>query len=355
MKISFACPQCAKPLAADASLAGRAGRCRHCGQRIVVPGAPAQAAGGTGSRGKARAGAPAPAADWRPAVARQLAPAAGRGTKSAGSGDAGPPADTTSGYSLRPVTPTRVPKLAAAEWDDAELGPAITTPLPSAFTAQVPAAAAGGAAFSPRGTSSLPQLPSSAVAAYRMFFGLLGRCTTWISATSYTISLLLIILAVASGMTGRHTVASWTMAAIIALNVVGLAGDLASLVTLSFRKDPLRGALFLVPPFTFFFLWSDWRRYRDTVNRMRIPLVTLAAVLAAYTFVPWLRGGKGASGPFHDTVERVSDTVDRNLGGVRSAVKEGLDTARPWLRELPVPASLPTPTGGDPPGATSAP
>ena len=172
-----------------------------------------------------------------------------------------------------------------------------------------------------------------------MFFGLLGRVTTWISETSYTVSFILIILAVASGMIGRHSLATMMCGAIVALNLVGLAGDITSLVTLSFRKSPLQGGLFLVPPFTLYYLWTDWYRYRDTVRRMRIPLMTLALVVAAYAYVPWLRGGIKAELPGVESVEKAVETVEGELAGQKGVLDEGLKKAKSWLREVPLPDS----------------
>jgi hypothetical protein len=328
LKITFACPNCAKPLVADEALAGRKGRCRHCGQSAVVP------ANGQPSRGPKGA----PVTDWRTAVASQLAPATGHATAvascasascaSASRASAGPAADATGDYKLRPVTPVNVPKLAASEWDDAELGPAVDSSLGAIFTTPVTAAP-------PPAAKPVPTGPSTVFLAYRSFFSLLVRVTTWISETSYTVSFVLIILAVASGMIGRHSLAAMGCGAIVALNLVGLAGDLASLVTLSFRKNPLQGVLFLIPPFTLYYLWSDWQRYRDTVSRMRIPLVMLAVVVAAYMFVPWLHGGKESTGPINESVKRVADALDENLGSVTGAVNEKLKAARTLLREGP--------------------
>jgi hypothetical protein len=289
-------------------------------------------------------------------VASQLTAPGRAGAKPADRGDAAPPAtNLTSGYKLRPVTPVSVPALAASEWDDAELGPAVDTPLAHVFTS---AAGAPGSDATRRPTGPLLSgTTTSTVVAYRWFLSLLVRGTTWISETSYTVSFILIILAIASGMVGRHTLASMCVTAIIIFNLVGLAGDLASLVTLSFRKNPLRGALFFVPPFTVYYLWSDWPRYRDTIDRMRIPLMTLALVAAAYLFVPWLRGGKEAAGPFSATVARVTDTLQKNLGGVRAVVDDGLKAAKPWLREvpLPLPSSPPNSDGATKPDAGQGP
>jgi hypothetical protein len=373
VKISFACPHCAKPLVADAALAGRAGRCRYCKQRTVVPNGQA-ASGGPGQSG---AGNPTAAADWRTAVASQLPSAGGRPSAATDLPAPKPAANEAGDYSLRPVTPVNVPALAASDWDNAELGPAVAAP-PSVFTspAAVPrpatvtrppsrvaapgvvpptaAASPTSANFfalvtnivaplvnsvSPGTVRSAPNGASPGLAAYRLFFGLLGRVTTWISETSYTVSFILIILAVASGMIGRHSLATMLCGAVVSLNLVGLAGDITSLVTLSFRKNPMQGALFLVPPFTLYYLWTDWYRYRDTVLRMRIPLMTLALVVAAYAYVPWLRGGIKAKVPGVESVEKAVETVEGELAGQKGVFDEGLKKAKSWLREVPLPDS----------------
>jgi hypothetical protein len=385
LKIAFACPNCAKPLVADSALAGRTGRCRHCGQRTVVPNGQS-APGGPGQNGS---GNPTAAADWRTAVASQLPVAAGRPSAATDRPAAKPVADEAGDYALRPVTPVKVPALAASDWDNAELGPAVAAPpgvftspatvarpatvirppsrvaaprvvpptatasplsattviatLKNSFSALANTVAQSAQNVSPGTVRPVAGGATSILVAYRVFFGLLGRLTTWISETSYTISFILIILAVASGMIGRHSLAAMVCGAIVALNLVGLAGDITSLVTLSFRKNPLQGALFLVPPFTLFYLWTDWYRYRDTVLRMRIPLMTLALVVAAYAYVPWLRGGIKAELPGVESVEKAVDAVEGELAGQKGVLDEGLKKAKSWLREVPLPApsSLP--------------
>jgi hypothetical protein len=211
----------------------------------------------------------------------------------------------------------------------------IVAMVTTSFARLAASVAPGASSAAPGGPQPVSNGAAPLVVAYRLFFGLLGRVTTWISETSYTVSFILIILAVASGMVGGHTLATTVCGVIVALNLVGLAGDITSLVTLSFRKSPLQGGLFLVPPFTLYYLWTDWYRYRDTVLRMRIPLMTLALVVAAYLFVPWLRGGTENTGPINASLKNVADALDANLGGVKGAVNEGLKAARPWLREGP--------------------
>lgn len=328
MKLAFTCPKCGKRLSADASLAGRGGRCRGCGRRIVVPGPRAPHRPAAAARSSP---ADADLPDWRTAVASQLVASAGRSApaRAAGAAAAGGrrAASVNSGYSLRPVTPTAVPAISPAR-SVVELGEPIDPPPEDDFVATLPPITLPDPA-------QLQAGPSPLLVAYRWFFHELVRLTTWISETSYTVSFIVIILAIASGMAGQHALAQWGTLAVVVLNLVGLAGDVASLVTLSFRKDPLRGALFLVPPFNFYYLWSDWDRYRDAVGRMRIPLMTLAVVVAAYLFVPWLRGGTAGEGAIVAAVERTIGAVEDDFGRPRGFVDEGLKKARGWLRELP--------------------
>jgi len=372
LKIAFPCQQCGKQLVADSGLAGRTGRCRYCGQSMLVPSGQGSTAGqrpahsGTSAKASGQAspeGSPvvarAPVADWRTAVASQLIQPGGTGAAAAastgaaaststaaasrraprsGRADSGSAATAAGGYSLRPVTPAKVQAIAATDWDNAELGEAVAPPA-SIFARSATAAATA---------RPVPIGPSPVFIAYRMFFSLLARATTWISETSYTISFVIIILSVASGMIGRHSLAALGCGTIVALNLVGLAGDLASLVTMSFRKNPLRGALFLIPPFTFYYLWSDWDRYRDTVSRMRIPAVTLALVAMAYVFVPWLRGGKESESVFGEAATRVVGTLEEKLGGPGASIEQGLKTARAWVREVPLPAALSPPASDGP-------
>ena len=336
MKITFACQHCASRLVAAKAHAGRTGRCRTCGRRIIVPDgqqAPVAPQRPVPPKGSAASGSPTarrPVAATGAAVAKPAAASAGRGAVAAAQAGASPTEDLASGYELRAVTPVRVPAIELPDWEDHDLEVVIAPP-PAAVPAR------------PVSNES-----SSIFRTYRTFFNLLVQGTTWISETSYAVSLVILILSVAGGMIGRHSLAALGIRAIVVLNLVGLAGDIASLVNLSFRKDPIRGALFLVPPMTLYYLWSDWRRYRDTIGRMRIPLVTLFVVAVAHLFVPWLSGGDKDEGSVVATVERMIGDLEEKCGGQRGALEEGLKKARSWHREgaLPDPPSPPPGVNG---------
>ena len=268
---------------------------------------------------------------------RSPSASAQRGTTATVQARSAPAADTSSSaYQLRPVTPVRVQALELPEVEETD------------FDISLPPAAAPAP---PHAARPKPSEPSPLFQYYRWFFNLLVRTTTWISETSYAVSLVLLLLSVAGGMIGRHTLAALGVRAIVILNLVGIAGDIASLVNLSFRKDPLRGALFLLPPCTIYYLWTDWRRYRDTVGRMRIPAITLALVGVAYLFVPWLSGGKENEESVVASVEGMVGTLEEKLGGQRGDLAGRLKEARSWFREGPPPDQPSPPSGsvGTPP------
>lgn len=298
VKTAFLCGQCGSRLMAKASLAGRTSRCPKCGAAVVVPAAAAATN------------------DWRQAVAHELDPQQPLVSRT-GSIES----DAEAGYRLKTVTPIDVPALDRPPPKKREQPAAKPVARPSRKKVVPPPAATPPVpAVSPKPSAARPPEseadelfgdldevafefnPPEVVAApsdgitpladvrrvYRSLFSLLARATNGISEASYTVSFILLIFAVAGGIIGQHGLASLSLGMIVLLNVIGVIGDVASLVMLSFRKDPMQGLLFLLPPYAAYYLWSDWKRYRDVVGRMRIPLLMLGGVAVAYAFVPWL-------------------------------------------------------------------
>ena len=354
MKTAFLCERCGERLVAKASLAGRASRCPKCGQRVVVPAA-AEAADG----------------DWRAAVSQQLDPLA----PPKGSAAAHDAATEETGYRLKSLTPVGTPQLEPRAPRPAS---AKRTPqgTPPSAGKQAPRTSRrdpvpSGKAASPQSTEKSPpgaeahasladepdddlrglfgdsdevefefnppeiivapsQMPSRSadvLRVYRSVFSLLARGTKGISEASYTISFMLLILAVGGGIMGNHGLASLGLGLIVLLNVIGFIGDLASLVMLSFRKEPMQGLLFLLPPYAAYYLWTDWKRYQEVVGRMRIPVLMLAFVAVAYAFVPWLSGGK-ESAAASPAVEASADGVSQDLPSDGAADAASADTTR---------------------------
>lgn len=317
VKLAFACQRCGTRLLADATLSGRTGRCHKCGHRMVVPDAAALAtstvrrhADGTGA-GKPSA---QPAAD-RPAPARPVL------------------ADDDEPYRLADVEPTTPATRVPAERDlfEGYQGSAPVTAEEPEFVVTPPPARPAPAATG----------PSEVMRAYRSFFGLLVRGSSWVSEASYTVSFLILVVALAAGMIGNHGLTQLAMAAILGFNLVGIVGDVVNLMTLSFRKNPLQGALFLLPPCTLYYLVTDWPRYRETVGRMRIPLLMLGVVGAAYAFVPWLSGGTLDGATVESRLERAVTGIETAPSAAMHAAAEeagsatrSFDAGLRWIRSL---------------------
>ena len=283
----------------------------------------------------------AAAGDWRAAVSQQLEPQQTPLAR-AREGSSHSTVESDTGYRLKSLTPVGTPKLDAT----AKPRPK-AAPRPAASGARPVAKATGSGAakaavaaaneaeqelaelFGDEGEVAFEFNPPEPVVApsqvrsefadllriYRSVFSLLARGTQAISEASYTISFILLIQAIAGGIMGHHGLASLGLGLIVVLNLVGFVGDLASLVMLSFRKDPMQGLLFLLPPYAVYYLWTDWKRYQEVVGRMRIPLLMLVLVGIAYSYVPWLSAGQEQA-----SAERaVAEQADGEPPGVPSA------------------------------------
>ncbi len=341
MTIVFSCENCQSPFTVAAELAGRTGRCRHCGQRMIVPASsaperpavktreraaaePVGAAAGAGPNGPRRAAIapqrqPSPSAhrgmSWREAVTSQLAlkpitedmlPAVRPRPQPKPE-----PKESESDYKLKPITKAALPALGRREQDLERARPG------SVYKLAIPRELRKEMAARKRSPSVARKGYAQGVRSYRQFFSILARLSDWISNASYTVSFICLILAIAGGMMGQHSLAVFALSAIVVFNLVGLAGDAVNLVMLSFRKNPVQGALFLIPPVTLIYLLTDWRRYRETVNRMMIPVFMLCLVVVAYMFVPWLKGdkpGQKTQGTLGQRIEKAVESIKQHVG-----------------------------------------
>jgi hypothetical protein len=131
----------------------------------------------------------------------------------------------------------------------------------------------------------------------------------------------------------------WTLigiSGIVVLNLVRFVVGAANLVVIPFRKNPVEGILFLIPPITFYYLWRHWNKLRKPVSRVVGPLFALALVVAAYAFVPGLSRAGRAGGGIEQRLEAsvdnlkrdVSHQVDQTKGDVR-ALKGNLERRLP--------------------------
>jgi hypothetical protein len=227
------------------------------------------------------------------------------------------PTESEPDYKLKPITKAALPAIGRREEDLEKARPG------SVYKLAIPRELRKEMAARNRSPSAVRKGYAQGVRSYRQFFSVLAKLSDWISNASYTVSFICLILAIAGGMMGQHSLAVFALSAIVIFNLVGLAGDAVNLVMLSFRKNPVQGALFLIPPVALIYLLTDWRRYRETVNRMMIPVVMLCLVVVAYMFVPWLNGDK----PGQKTQRTLDQRIEKAVESIRKGIGDSASKA----------------------------
>ncbi len=172
------------------------------------------------------------------------------------------------------------------------------------------------------------------VGLYRQFFGILATLSHWIGKTSYSLSVVILVLAIAGGMANQHSLAVFGISVIVLLNVVALAAAVVNLAMRAFQKSPMEGVLVLIPPINIGYLWRNWPKYRKSVGRIVLPAASLCVVVVAYMFVPWLNGGKPIQGTLEGqirgAVQSLEHDVDDSASEAAKTAKEGkIDLSTP--------------------------
>lgn len=313
MTIEFTCDNCRSPFAVDAQLAGRAARCRKCGRRMTIPShsaarRPLIAVPAGGGREGADDDSPDEANSsiargrpigWLDAVNSQIA--------------------------MKPITMVAAP---AVRPKKERVEKSVTS-----YKAVLPKAPKKQRGVASRPASAVKLGYQKGVKTYRGIFQKFGRLAKWLNETAYGFSLLFMIMAIAGAIMNRH---SWTVlgvSAIVLLNVVRLVAGLANVVAIPFRESPLNGILFLIPPFTFFYLWRNWDRWQKPITRAATPVITIAVVIAAYAYFPWLNGGEKREGSWTEKLKGAAGTLQQDVESSISQAREKAEQAKEALPE----------------------
>lgn len=131
--------------------------------------------------------------------------------------------------------------------------------------------------------------------------------------------------------------------------VIRVGISAVSFVALPFLGGPVKGILFFIPPFTFYFLYKNWNRMKKATLRVVGPLVPIVIVVLLYTFVPTLRSGDVRDDATlaeqlkagHETVFEGIDkqiegsgvTVSGTVEDVVESAKGGVEAAKNELKE----------------------
>jgi hypothetical protein len=268
MGIVFYCQSCGARFEVDPRMAGKRGHCKKCGQITAIPRAeqiasmsamPALEPAGATTRGPAGANPGASIGSWL----------------RAGSSNPG----------LAPITMDRMP-----------LGyrkPTKPSPLDDAedskpYALAKPVATAGG-----RGGKGL----NPAVVLWRRQLGGVQKLFRKINQTAYVVSVpFVMILLFGIIVKNRHT-AVLGAAAVVLLNIGRLAAGAANLAIV-----PLRDGV-------------NVSKLKKPVRRVVEPLATIALVVLAFAFIPWLSKGQSAEGSIAGRLRTGAKDLKQDIKG----------------------------------------
>jgi hypothetical protein len=273
MNIVFFCQSCGARFEVPPTSAGKKGRCKSCGQMMTVPKAqelasmvamPAISPELVG----AGAGAGPKLAPMKPA-AREVAAGKSMAWLAAASSNVGlAPLTVDSmpiGGARRPIKPKY----------DEDLGDS----KPYLLAPPVIKAARGHSGHAASGAKML----------WRRNLGGVQKLTRKLNETAYLISVPFLLMVLLGAILQSRPLALMGATAVVLLNIGRIVAGIANLAIVPFREGIFQGIMFLIPPLTFFYLSSHWKLLKKPTMRIVGPIVTIAAVFLAFTFVPTLR------------------------------------------------------------------
>jgi hypothetical protein len=184
--------------------------------------------------------------------------------------------------------------------------------------------------------------------AYRGQIGGLQGLFRWLNESAYLLSVPFLMLLIFGVLVHNHPLAILGATLVVVLNIGRLATGLANLVLIPFRESPLRGILFLIPPITILYCLLRWKRVKKPLRRIIEPALTIAAVALAFSFVPWLRGGKlepsrDLKGQITEGAQQLESDIRQQLGTLPADFRKLPEKAGDFLKGPPSDA-----TEGDP-------
>lgn len=284
MGIVFFCQSCGARFEVDSRMAGKKGRCKKCGQAMPIPRAeslasmsamPALAAAGVGavssqraiSPGLARAGAAAvdkPLGDWLKMSMSKIG--------------------------LAPLSIPAIPKrpFAPSALDDAEDSKPYVLEKPDRRDAH--------------GRGGGP--PNVVVAAWRHEMGVIQGIFRWLNQSAYLVSVPFVIILLFGIAVKAYPIAIFGATFVVLLNIGRIVAGVANLVFI-----PLRDGL-------------NVKKYKQPLRRIIEPVVTIAIVVLAFTFIPWLSTGKRSEGSISDRIRSTAESLQGEIRGEVDKVTE---------------------------------
>jgi hypothetical protein len=265
-------------------MAGKKGRCKNCGQYMMVPRAehlasmtsmPALAGVGAGAGGAAVAVPRSP-----------LTGRAGPGVR----GGAGPVSigewlkAGVSQIGLAPLSLQNIPKrqFAPSALDDAEDSKPYVLEKPD------PRDARGHKGGGP---------PNVVMAAWRKETGKIQKIFRWLNQSAYLVSIPFVIILMFGIAVKAYSIALFGATFVVLLNLGRIVAGVANLAVI-----PLRDGL-------------NFKKFKKPLRRVIEPIAWIAGVVIAFTFIPWLSTGKGSTGTISDRLRTTAEDLGKHIEG----------------------------------------
>ncbi len=278
MGIVFFCQSCGARFEVDARFAGKQGHCKRCGQLMSIPHAeqiasmvamPALVAAGVGSghaagaSGKKDEGLVTGA--WLKAALSQasLAPLT---------------VDRMPGGLKRPTKPSPL--------DDAEDSKPYVLAQPVG-----------------QKRGSVRSHDNVVVRVWRQQLGGVQKLFRKINQTAYLFSIPFIMILLFGALVGSHQIALFGATGVVLLNIGRIVAGIANLAIVPFRDG------------------INFGKMKKPFWRMIEPAITIVVVVAAFTYVPWLSGGKSAKGNIAERLRSGDREPERRYEGPGRSIR----------------------------------
>ncbi|QDU80618.1 hypothetical protein Pla110_23490 [Polystyrenella longa] len=294
MPISFACPECGRQFTVRDELAGKAGHCNSCQHRFHIPD-PTPVMSGASKSGHYRLGKASPSSKANGQPGGYHVPSA---------------------VDLAAVSQHSLDRVQRNErrWEEEEeSGPyQVKTPrTPWREQHQI----------------NKQRKKSKAPGAMKEFYwdrlrGLRHLLDN-LNDFGYLVSVPFIAMVIISILWQSQNIGLIGASGIIAVNVIRFYINLIHLAVLPFRQSLMQGILFLIPPFTFYYLYQNWKPMKKGAKKLFGPMFQIIAVILVFTFLPFLHSGKGGDNmKLPERIKSEADTLFKEAETNTQKVKE---------------------------------
>lgn len=300
--ITFSCPRCATRYDVGEQLAGKKGRCKKCGHVMSIP-APSRM---VAASGMFRLLPEAAFGGERTRIPRGGTVAASRP----------PAASLPSSVALAPLSSDfrAVDKRAQA----AAAKPHIAAYLHESTTVG-PYALAEPSRI-PRAVQGSSGRPAGLLA--RLYRGQVGGVLTVLRKVNdfaYLISIPFIVLMLVGIVLKSRPIALGGATGVVLLNIGRLVTGGFAFYVRPFKKSPIEGLLFLIPPYAAYKVATHWKASKKATMRFVEPALTIGIVLLAFAFIPWLSSGAAPEDA------PISQRLRAEAGALKSDMREELE------------------------------